>query len=55
MSVLSLKSKLALSEVIDPESLSSFERRNLKHAFRSVDNAHKFVKYRYNSSMRPGS
>ena len=40
---------------IDPESLSSFERRNLKHAFQSVDNAQKFLKYRYNASMRQGA
>ena len=35
---------------IDPENLTSFERRNLKDAFRVLSNAQRFLKMRY----RPG-
>lgn len=34
---------------INPEHLSTFERRNLREAFQILDNAQRFLKYRYNS------
>lgn len=36
---------------IQPEQLSSFERRNLKEAFQVLSNAQSFLKYRYNSNI----
>jgi CBS domain-containing protein len=35
---------------IEPESMSDFERRNLKDAFLVLSNAQNFLKYRYNSN-----
>lgn len=35
---------------IEPESLSEFERRNLKDAFQILSNAQNFLKYRYQAS-----
>ncbi|KOO04518.1 putative nucleotidyltransferase substrate binding domain-containing protein [Vibrio nereis] len=35
---------------IEPESLSDFERRNLKDAFQVLSNAQNFLKYRYQAS-----
>jgi len=34
---------------INPEHLSTFERRNLREAFQILDNAQRFLKYRYHS------
>ncbi|CAA0078220.1 Hypoxic response protein 1 [Zhongshania aliphaticivorans] len=35
---------------VQPDMLSSFERRNLKEAFRVLDNAQNFLKFRYKAS-----
>lgn len=35
---------------IEPEKLSSFERRNLKDAFQVISNAQKFLRHRYHAS-----
>ena len=37
---------------VQPEMLSSFERRNLKEAFRVLHNAQNFLKFRYKSNVR---
>ncbi|MGX9460043.1 DUF294 nucleotidyltransferase-like domain-containing protein [Shewanella sp. A14] len=37
---------------IEPESMSDFERRNLKDAFLVLSNAQNFLKYRYNANKR---
>lgn len=37
---------------VQPDMLSSFERRNLKEAFRVLDNAQNFLKFRYKASVR---
>lgn len=34
---------------IEPDKLSSFERRNLKEAFNVISNAQRFLKFRYPS------
>ncbi|TCS40437.1 putative nucleotidyltransferase substrate binding domain-containing protein [Reinekea marinisedimentorum] len=39
---------------IEPESLSSFEKRNLKEAFQVLSNAQNFLKFRYTGGHRPG-
>lgn len=36
---------------IEPDKLSSFERRNLKEAFRVLDNAQNFLKFRYKANL----
>ena len=37
---------------VQPDMLSSFERRNLKEAFRVLHNAQNFLKFRYKSNVR---
>ena len=37
---------------IQPDKLSSFERRNLKEAFQVLDNAQNFIKFRYKTNPR---
>lgn len=39
---------------IQPDKLSSFERRNLKEAFQVLDSAQNFLKFRYNANTRLG-
>ncbi|GGY45827.1 cyclic nucleotide-binding protein [Bacterioplanes sanyensis] len=39
---------------IEPELLSTFERRNLKEAFQVLDRAQAFLKFRYHSSTKGG-
>ncbi len=38
---------------INPESLSQFDRRNLKDAFQALSNAQKFLKFRYPAERGP--
>ncbi|NBB93325.1 MAG: CBS domain-containing protein [Gammaproteobacteria bacterium] len=38
---------------IDPETLSAFERRSLKDAFKVLANAQKFIRFRYRPVRRP--
>ena len=39
---------------IEPENLSSFEKRNLKEAFQVLSNAQNFIKFRYSANTRIG-
>ena len=39
---------------IEPDNLSSFERRNLKEAFQVLSNAQNFIKFRYSANTRLG-
>jgi len=42
----------AVNNNIDPETLSAFERRSLKDAFRVLANAQKFIRFRYRPVRR---
>lgn len=42
-----IESGLVPDNTIEPDKLSSFERRNLKEAFNVISNAQRFLKYRY--------
>lgn len=42
---------LEVDNNVQPEQLSTFERRNLKEAFQVVSRAQNFLKYRYNSNI----
>lgn len=47
---LDIKSGIEPDNNIEPESMSDFERRNLKDAFLVLSNAQNFLKYRYNGN-----